>query len=552
MNVGLVAFHNLRAYNTKIVSEQVSNIPIEIIDESDPDNILSDPSRNLDLHRTPTEFYDVLAHYHSYEGFWESDDVVGEKQSKLGHYLARRFDMRSRGALLDVGFGKNFSIVKAFIDEGIPAFAIDVRQHPEWVEHTMWGDMGFGIKKFWVAPKQVREAGRINIFYGDVSLLGADDSELKDHRFGLTLFNGSWSSGGFNLTIDKRLKERTLQACRDHLVEGGLIGIVSSRYAYLGAGYMFGQLPREKLDFIDLYRRLDLLGAQRFYILGMSQDGFESVVMRSYQAWNPEKAGDLLSWKKIAGVIGKLRAACGVERLDTIARIDGILVHSEGRIVLGPWSTYQMYCANDVTDLSITSLLAEMHKKSELLFPLTPQRDSVNFWLDENEEQVLAAIQTHLPSPLEIEDYGEFSSTDFGFRRMADLKKIRMARLERGKVGDGKFAQMGVVRGRLGFWADTAAQGTTYTPRVFIERSRIFPQQTYISPTPEADVLIAGGIPMNENHPHLQVLRTNPNLAKQDFIIASLAAFSNTFRGTPFVLRFDSYRPWAGYYPRHE
>lgn len=306
------------------MAEQLRSISIEIIDESDPGNILSDTSRNLDLHRTPTEFYDALAHYHSYEGFWEAVDDVGEKQSKLGQYLARRFDIRSRGALLDVGFGKNLSIVGAFTNEGISSFAIDVRQHPEWVEHNMRGDMGFDIKRFWVAPKQVREAGRIHIFCGDVALMGATDSELKDHRFGLTLFNGSWNSGGFNLTIDKRLKEKTLQACRDHLVEDGLIGIVSSRYAYLGAGYMFGQLPREKLDFIDLYRRLSLLGAQRFYILGMSQAGFESVVTRSYQALDPKKEDDLLSWRNITKVIGKLRSACGIERLDTIARIDGI------------------------------------------------------------------------------------------------------------------------------------------------------------------------------------------------------------------------------------
>lgn len=302
------------------MAEWVKNIPIEIIDESDPDNILSDPSRNLDLYRTPTGFFGVKHRPYSYEGFYED----WRQQSKLGLYIARRFDIRSKGTLLDVGFGENTSLAGAFADADIPAFAIDVRRHPEWIRHSNFGDMGFDIKRFWVSPKQVGDPGRINIFYGDVSLLGADDSELKDHRFGLILFNGSWDSGGSNFTIDKKLKERTLQACRDHLVEGGLIGIVSSRYAYHGAGYMFGQLPEEKLKFLELYRRLDLLGAQRFYILGMSQDSFESVVIRSYQVLEPKKVGDLLSWKKIAGVIGKLRTACGVERLDTIARIDGI------------------------------------------------------------------------------------------------------------------------------------------------------------------------------------------------------------------------------------
>lgn len=305
------------------MTEHLRNIPVEIIDESHPDNILSDSSRNLDLHRTPTGFYGVKHRPYSFEGFQRD----WEQQSKLGLYLSRKFDIRSRGALLDVGFGENTSLAGAFADADIPTFAIDVRQHPEWVRHSNFGDMGFDIKRFWVAPKQVGEPGRINIFCGDVSLLGADDSELKYHRFGLILFNGSWDSGGFNFTIDKRLKERTLQACRDRLAESGLIGIVSSRYAYHGAGYMFGQLPEEKLKFLDLYRRLDILGAQRFYILGISQDGFELIARRAHQevtGHQTQTVHELLSWEQIERVITKLRTNPGIAGLETVARIDGI------------------------------------------------------------------------------------------------------------------------------------------------------------------------------------------------------------------------------------
>ena len=231
--------------------------------------------------------------------------------------------------------------------------------------------------------------------------------------------------------------------------------------------------------------------------------------------------------------------------------LDGMLVNGDGRIVFGPWSTYGMYLANQVTDLTTTALLSGMQKRGELLIPLTPQRDSANFWLEENEEQVVSAFQEHLPAPLEIEHYGDFSSTDFGFRRVADLRRIRMARIQSRKVGDGKLAQRDVVRGRIGFWENTSLEGSTYTPRVFIERSRIFPQQIYISPMSEAAVLLKGGTPMDENHSNLQILRTDPHLAKQNFIVAALIAFSNTYKEMPFVLRFDTYRPWVGSYPQH-
>ena len=231
--------------------------------------------------------------------------------------------------------------------------------------------------------------------------------------------------------------------------------------------------------------------------------------------------------------------------------LDGMLVNKQGRIILGPWSTYNMYITNKVTDLSMTRLLSEMHRRGELLFPLPPRSDSANFWLEEHEDVVVTAFQDYLPNTLDIELYGEFSSTDFGFRRVADLRRVRMARIESGTVGDGKLAQRDVVRGRVGFWENSSSEGSKYTSRVFIERSRIFPQQMYISSIPESEILVKGGIPMNESHPNLRILRTDPNLAKQNFIIAALIAFSTAFNGTPFVLRFDTYKPWVGSYPHH-
>jgi len=232
--------------------------------------------------------------------------------------------------------------------------------------------------------------------------------------------------------------------------------------------------------------------------------------------------------------------------------LDGMLVDTNGRLT-ATWSTYQMYLRNEVPDLSLPSIFAEMQKSDRLLIPLIPLRDSTIFWLEERPDQVPAAIQEHVPdNPLEVTHYTDFSSTDFGFRRIADLRRVNMARIRSGKVGDGKFAQRGIVRGRLGFWANTTPDGLSYSPRVFIEKSKILPKQTYISSKPEAVVLLEGGKPMNENHPNVRVLRTDPKLTEQSFIVAALIVFSRAYEGIPFVLQYDTYEPWSGHFPHHD
>lgn len=265
--------------------------------------------------------------------------------------------------------------------------------------------------------------------------------------------------------------------------------------------------------------------------------------------------------KELLMVFGNVQNANGewIERrfqtLRTIQgawSLDGMLVDTDGRLT-ATWSTYQMYLRNEVPDLSLPSILAEMQKRDRLLIPLIPLRNSALFWLEEKPDPVPASIQEHLPGdPLEVTHYTDFSSTDFGFRRIADLRRVNMARIRSGKVGDGKFAQRGIVRGRLGFWENTTSQGLSYSPRVFIEKSKILPKQTYISSKPETVVLLEGGKPMNENHPNVQVLRTAPNLTGQSFIVAALIAFSRAYEGIPFVLQYDTYEPWAGHFPRHD
>lgn len=73
-------------------------------------------------------------------------------------------------------------------------------------------------------------------------------------------------------------KQESLRECCEHTAKGGLVGVISSRYCYYGGGYSFARLPEEKLEFLDLYLRLTKLGAQRFYLFGMSWKALEQIV----------------------------------------------------------------------------------------------------------------------------------------------------------------------------------------------------------------------------------------------------------------------------------
>lgn len=326
---------------------------IEIIDESDPNNLISDASRNLDL----SFHFGVLPH--SDEGFAENP----ERQTELAHFLIQKLALKNRGALLDVGFGANIHISNTFTDEGIGAYAID-------------GQQSTG-KSMWHAPRKVRtnEKG-VEILSGDIADVDSEESQLKGKKFGLILFNGSWSSGGNNWTVagevmeakyhdrpDKtealvefmdREKDKILKSCKERLTSNGLVGVVSSRYAFHGAGYGYSQLPDEKFSFIDVYDRFQRLGAKRIYLLGITQEGFDQMLARSIEQFPkkydqfklkqnevgsvreqlrsisnlPEEDvysqyGDNPDYQK-SRIRGAIEATKGVSKLNAIARIDAI------------------------------------------------------------------------------------------------------------------------------------------------------------------------------------------------------------------------------------
>ena len=295
---------------------------IEVIDESDSNNLVSDVSRNLHLS------FHFSASPYSGEGFAENP----ERQAELSRFLIQKLALKERGALLDVGFGANIHTSNTFTDEGIEAYAIDEQQHDHATGESMWH-----------APRKVRtnEKG-VEVLSGDIADLNSEESQLKGKLFGAILFNGSWTAGGNNWTvagevmeakyhnrIDKteslvefmdREKDEILKSCKERLTSNGLIGIVSSRYAFHGAGYGYTQLPDEKLSFIDVYDRFQRLGVKRIYLFGVSQEGFDQMIARSIEQYPKEYREFKLKRDQINSVREKLRNVSNLPREDVYSQ----------------------------------------------------------------------------------------------------------------------------------------------------------------------------------------------------------------------------------------
>lgn len=367
---------------TQSRSPEINGIPVQsivVIDESHPENILSDPQRGLDFLRHSKDYNKSL------EGFAGNHG----RQRLLAQRIARMLQIARRGAVLDVGLGKNLSFASGFTELGIPAFGIDPREDPGWKKLNALDDMGRSTAEFWHVPQRVTTYNGISIFDGDVALLGDENSELKAQKFGLIVFKGSWSSPGNNFTvegrqrnqfhiyegelrrelldpltksrpptpydyrwenynlrvgavkqeIERRLADSTivqdgkshvLRTCLNHLTDTGMIGIVSSRYAYHGAGYFFEDLPAEKQEFEWLYNQFINLGAIVIYLVGMSHGGFDHAFNIPPNAIPIDETGrevsKLLDQSRRDAVRRALFEHTTPDGFDKLARIDAIFV----------------------------------------------------------------------------------------------------------------------------------------------------------------------------------------------------------------------------------
>lgn len=314
--------------------EEDKSVEIEVINEKDPNNLLSDQSRNLVLlsHSHPSPY--------SGEGFAENP----KRQAELAFFLIEKLDLKSRGASLDVGFGSNIHISNTFADEGIKSYALDELVSNQTTNESMWH-----------APKQVRLNERnVEILSGDIVDIGKNESEIKDKQFGLILFNGSWSSGGNNWTVAGEVmegkyynkpdristlvefmdqeKDAILESCKKRLTSNGLIGVVSSRYAFHGAGYDFSQLPEEKLSFIDVYDRFQRLGAKKIHLFGISQDGFDQILTRSMEQSSEGHNTYEVDQNQVALIREQLRLISNIPENDVYSRFGNNQDYQKSRL----------------------------------------------------------------------------------------------------------------------------------------------------------------------------------------------------------------------------
>lgn len=336
---------------------------IEIIDESNPLNPLSPVFCGVSVYSQFSEEHFSTRKYSPTQTEHFARDPQGHVL--LAKFLVEKFNLRRRGAVLEVGPGQNWHLIRAIHESGIPSSVIDGRQDPRWSSLTLGDD----VEPMWHSPHKERTAEGLIVYSGDVRNLSENDSALLDSHFGLILFNGSWSArstfSDFNYSVLwelwmreksrafrthtealRKAKERVhhwgveaasrmpapqyqepdvtgpisrgideiLDVCRDHLVKRGLIGIVSSRYSYRGVGWAFSRLPEEKLGFLDLLTRFQDKGAKRVYLAGVSPKGF---VEATYAALDRASAykGSTFGQEIILEVL---------DRLNSIAKLSNV------------------------------------------------------------------------------------------------------------------------------------------------------------------------------------------------------------------------------------
>lgn len=303
---------------------------IIIIDETYPSNILTVPSKLLGpdagiLDLTQTSHIN-FSHFSS-EGFAENPNG----QEALANFYIQTFDLAKRGPLLDVGFGVNTHVSRAFAMAGIPSYALDVYTTDD--NNELAFDKPVTIQ---------RQENGVTFLKGDVVKVNDESSDVTNVKFGTVLFNGSWFSSGNNFTVTGEMldfksqtltgdnstsesrdneQEKIIEICRAICNSGGIIGIISSRYAFHGGGETYPKYPREKLVFLDLYDRLRRAGAKKIYMVGMSQQGLDNLIVESYKRLSAV-ARKLMSMDEIMKIQRQLNTPTDIDVADAIYNPD--------------------------------------------------------------------------------------------------------------------------------------------------------------------------------------------------------------------------------------
>ena len=230
---------------------------------------------------------------HSPEGYSHNDKAISAAVKKLAVMVGLTPGKRT----LDVGYGQNLTVAETMSHLGMQSCGIDSIDKPDAQEDA---DLTFVPAQFHVEQNGVRK------YWGTIEELLHPNSQLKDEKFDLITFWGSWESGGYNFAIGGEMgefrvrqtrpdiarmidrgghngetseilysamqdnRDNVLSDCVTALNPNGGIVLVSSRYAGHGAGFSTDQLPWEKRINLRLAQRFVDLGASEIYLIGVS------------------------------------------------------------------------------------------------------------------------------------------------------------------------------------------------------------------------------------------------------------------------------------------
>ena len=233
--------------------------------------------------------------YQSTEGFFHDDERIATATEKLAGLLG---GVRGKNTL-DVGYGANLAVSAGLRHLGATTFGLD--SQISWQYNSEHAEE---------PPFFAAERDGLKTFGGSIEDLLHPDSQLNGLRFGMVVMWGSFDSGGYNFAIGggemgefrvrkdypdlhRRLemsrsldepvheelyrlmqgnKEKVLQNCASVLAPQGGILVVSSRYAYHGAGFSTDQLPAEKRFSLRNAEALSKIGASGIVLVGVSKE----------------------------------------------------------------------------------------------------------------------------------------------------------------------------------------------------------------------------------------------------------------------------------------
>src|SRR6185437_16181763 len=210
----------------------------------------------------------------------QSDIARAENIRRQGSQLSSLFNIRARGAVMEVGWGGNRFLAEGIYDEShVPLVMFDSTQF----------DSG---SKRGILPENATLDGEVSSIIGDASDMSSI-AELTDKEFGATIFNGSLFGSGMNWHIEQSsaseydavrvsdeeamtaLNEHVdkaimnvLSSAKEHLNNNGVLIISSDRFSLFSNGRSGSKLPLEKIQFLNVLSKAAELGAKKFTIIG--------------------------------------------------------------------------------------------------------------------------------------------------------------------------------------------------------------------------------------------------------------------------------------------